>query len=190
MTVLAEAMRRPLEAVETLRIVSHTLDRLRVRWWIDYGTLLGFMREGGMIAWDSDIDLGILAEDMPRVLATEPRLKSRGLDACYHPPGPHRFASGDWFHVTRAPDNPNGVDVFPWYTHGHMLDRARYCDADTIKGREFPVERLLPLTRGAWEGVDVAVPADPAWLVAHRYGPDWRTPVDYKDGVPAMEPTP
>jgi hypothetical protein len=185
-SVLRDAVRMPAHSIETLAILAPSLDDAGIRWWIDYGTLLGFVREGRMIPYDSDIDLGVMADDMAKVLALAPALRKAGLDTCFHVPGLTRYDSGDWFHVTRRPGNPNGVDVFPWYVDGPMFDRRRYCVADRRKGQAFPALRLLPLSRATWEGIEVNVPADPEWFAAHRYGADWRAPVDYRDGVPAL----
>ena len=183
MTVLPDAVRSPQECIETLAGLAPALDAAGVRWWLDYGSLLGYVREGGFIGHDSDIDLGVWGGDMEAAAALAPALKGVGLDACYHPPGPRRFESGDWFHVTRAPGDPNGVDLFPWYQAGAgMLDRTHYASHDVTKGRSFPIARLLPLSRATWEGVGVWVPADPDWVTAHRYGATWRDPIDYRNG--------
>lgn len=60
----------------------HAMQALLAEWdfpyWLDSGSLLGVIRDGEEIAWDSDIDLGIWDDDVPRVLAALPLLSSRG----------------------------------------------------------------------------------------------------------------
>eukprot|EP01094_Clydonella_sp_ATCC50884_P017726 TRINITY_DN3146_c0_g1_i3.p1 TRINITY_DN3146_c0_g1~~TRINITY_DN3146_c0_g1_i3.p1 ORF type:complete len:428 (+),score=74.13 TRINITY_DN3146_c0_g1_i3:491-1774(+) len=43
------------------------LEEHHVRWWSEYGIVLGYEREGGEIPWDGDIDLGADATDMERM---------------------------------------------------------------------------------------------------------------------------
>jgi hypothetical protein len=59
------------------------LDRHGIRHWLDYGSLLGVVRNGRLVPWDSDVDLGILAEDVDRVIALAGEIASAGhrLDA-------------------------------------------------------------------------------------------------------------
>jgi len=38
-------------------------------WWLEFGTLLGFIREGKIIDWDNDLDIGVMEESMtPEIL--------------------------------------------------------------------------------------------------------------------------
>jgi len=46
--------------VETLKEIKHILDDVGVKYWLDFGTLLGAVRDGKFIPWDTDIDLGML----------------------------------------------------------------------------------------------------------------------------------
>lgn len=187
-----------------------------VTWWLDYGTLLGAVRnpmyglEPGIIRHDKDADLGFLASDWEAVLRVDP-----GEGAWAAPPtvggkpNMHRLAAGfEWVHklsrtgnvrdiftagdsikVRLSTTNHTNVDVFPWYIsdgavvqHGRTIPegwfyRKRYVGVDRNKGREFPPERLLPLTTIRWEGRDLPAPADPEWMCAHRYGRGWKRPI-------------
>jgi len=54
-----------------LKIAAQVLDVCRrhgLRVWADWGTLLGAVREKGMIPWDDDIDLMMLREDYERLI--------------------------------------------------------------------------------------------------------------------------
>jgi len=47
------------KAIEALRQVKEVFDNYDVEYWLDCGTLLGAVRNGKIIPWDNDIDLGM-----------------------------------------------------------------------------------------------------------------------------------
>jgi hypothetical protein len=66
---------------KNLRDVKAVFDRAGIRFWLDYGTLLGAVRERRMIEWDSDIDLGTMSDNWDRILHIIPQLQERGFCA-------------------------------------------------------------------------------------------------------------
>lgn len=169
-------------------------------------------QEPGIIAHDKDADVGFLGEDWEKLLAiaepwegpyadehgrAEYHAHALGFHWRYRLPKQklrrthqHSFAAGDSVKVCLSETNHSNLDLFPWYDRPWRGEpdgnryRYHYVHVDRFKGRTFPEERLLPLTRLMWEGVSMPAPADPEWFCEHRYGPLWRTPIHKNnDGV-------
>lgn len=66
-------------------LVKAILDENKISWFLDMGTLLGAMREGDFIAWDNDIDIGVLSsQDLHgKLLQACERLEFEGFDVAY-----------------------------------------------------------------------------------------------------------
>lgn len=54
-------------AIESLRQVKQVLDKHGIEYWLDTGTLLGAVRNGKIIPWDGDIDLGSWDKEFPKI---------------------------------------------------------------------------------------------------------------------------
>ena len=65
--------------VNTLREVREVLNKYKVEFWLDSGALLGAIREGKLIPWDHDIDLGAWYKDLDKIIDACKELKSRGF---------------------------------------------------------------------------------------------------------------
>jgi len=67
------------EAIKVLTQVKRILDKYGVEYWLDCGTLLGAVRDGKFIPWDSDIDLGTWDNQISRLYNTSKELRDNGL---------------------------------------------------------------------------------------------------------------
>lgn len=67
-------------AVKNLRELKEILDTLDIKYWLDWGTLLGAVRNGKIIKWDADIDFGIMDNDWEKIVSTLPELEKRGFE--------------------------------------------------------------------------------------------------------------
>ena len=49
--------------LELLSFVNKICQKYDIKWWLDFGTLLGAIRHENFIPWDDDIDIGIMRKD-------------------------------------------------------------------------------------------------------------------------------
>ena len=45
------------------RCVLQFLAEINIPYWVEWGSLIGFMRHKGITPWDSDMDVGVLDTD-------------------------------------------------------------------------------------------------------------------------------
>ena len=163
-------------------VVHYVLDLLEanhIPYWADYGTLLGAVRHGGIIPWDGDADLSIRAEDLPKLMALQRKVELDGYEWDY-------MDERERVQVRYSRVNRTNVDIFAWRTREDgTLYRKGYCPViDPYKGKDFPLAWLYPLQHLPFEGRTVPAPFEAERLLAHRYGADWRTPLQAaNDGV-------
>lgn len=62
-----------LLSLELLRLFDNICQKYELKYWLDYGTLLGAIRHGGFIPWDDDIDIGMLREDYNKLVDVFPK---------------------------------------------------------------------------------------------------------------------
>lgn len=61
-----------------LRLVTGLLEKHGLTHWLDCGTLLGVVRDGGPIPGDKDVDIGIWEHDLPALQRLAPRFEEIG----------------------------------------------------------------------------------------------------------------
>ena len=65
--------------VENLKEIKRILDDAGVKYWLDFGTLLGAVRDGKFIPWDTDIDLGMMCAEGCKVIARIEEFEKKGF---------------------------------------------------------------------------------------------------------------
>lgn len=162
--------------IRTLAAATKLFDEHDIRYWLDYGALLGAVREGGMIAHDNDADVGILLEDWGKLKQVRPLAESAGFVL--------RFIKHlDYARAQVSYVNRLHVCIFVWHeVRPGWLERPTYMriDEQVGKGRGFPKAWIEERSRVSWEGISVWAPSDPVRMVEHRYGPTWRTPIKHR----------
>lgn len=162
-------------------LTIHNLCRdLGVPYFIDYGTLLGFARDGGFIKHDDDIDLSILP-GFSNKIALARLLLLNGF----------KFKRGFICEsrLTEYAFERDGVsvDFFFEALQGELVGTELYATGGVIVGPNdkirtiSAVRELRAVPRGLHEvdfvGTKTMVPENVEELLENSYGPHWRTPI-------------
>ena len=125
--VIAEDMKRAWAAqLEVLEEVKRVCEILGIKFFADWGTLLGAVRHHGFIPWDDDMDIAMLREDYMRFLSEAPVLleKYYEIKSVYNDPeddtikariinGRHICFEPDFLARFHGCPYVVGIDIFP-----------------------------------------------------------------------------
>ncbi len=157
---------------ELAKFVHELLDRHGIVHWVDYGTLLGAVREGAFIPWDTDVDFGAFEKDREAILALEPEVLAAGHVVDTSGSGTVRI------NFSRL--NEQHVDLYLWREEDGLLrgDQDPKYDWPGLRGRTaFPRRYVEQRTVVALYDQELPAPAPiHDFLVHHRYGPDYMVP--------------
>ncbi len=84
-----------LADAELLRITHEILHKHNLRYWLDYGTLLGAVWHKGFIPWDDDLDICMTREEFNKALLILPD-ELKAFDISFVHPNPGRIAISMW----------------------------------------------------------------------------------------------
>lgn len=164
-----EAARRAI-LTGTAAVLTDLREHGGVAAYLNYGCLLGAVREGRMIAHDCDTDVCYLSDhtDPIDVILESYRLErmmaARGWRTV-------RMSGGDFKVLLPLDDGRTCyVDVFAAFTVGDT-----FYQLGNRSGR-LAREAIVPTRTMVLEGVELPVPRDPEAMLAFVYGPGWRVP--------------
>ncbi|WP_436701311.1 methyltransferase domain-containing protein [Nocardioides sp. BYT-33-1] len=154
----------------TRRAVDDLREHAGVAAYLNYGALLGAVREGRMLAHDSDTDLCYLsAHASPADIVTESyritrAMRGRGWRVL-------RMSGGDVKLLLPLSDGRVcHIDVFAAFHVG-----ATFFQLGNRSGR-LPRSAIEPFSTITLHGHEFPAPRDPEAMLAFLYGPHWRTP--------------
>jgi LicD family len=159
--------------VELTRFAHDLLTRRGVPHWLDYGALLGAVREEALIPWDNDVDMGVLAKDLGKLTDLAREVKAAG----YHLDGSDPYGV---VRINYSKLNEQHVDLVPWYDSDGLLTTTLRGEDEWIgmgDHQSFPrayVDRLEDVLLYG-ERFPAPSPVD-RFLGEHRYGHDYMRP--------------
>lgn len=170
-----DALRPPCctqHLLELTRFLHELLTDHGILHWLDYGTLLGAVREQTFIPWDEDVDFCVLEDDVAAILALEPVITAAG----------HTIDTSDptVIRINFSAVNLLHVDVFPWEKVDGVLrtDFNPDCEWPGNYGHSsFARDYLEELESVSLYDLRLPAPSPVhKFLADHRYGPDYMVP--------------
>jgi lipopolysaccharide cholinephosphotransferase len=170
-----------------LRNSCEILEELGIHYWLDFGTLLGLIRENKLIDWDKDMDLSIRFESDEKIEELISALSNRYPVKLLAPSiRPDSWKLGKYrtikaFHQKYGfiRTDPH-LDFFTQY-RGQYDNQSETTYRSIIAGvnNEIPASFVDELDSFNFEGHEYAIPNHAEDFLALRYGADWRTPKQY-----------
>lgn len=150
-------------ALENLLILRDLFEKHGIPMFLNFGTLLGALREKDFIPHDDDVDVGVFARDRDAILALMPELEKLGFEMRY-------VRDERLYKLERRSSELDFFVAVPkktlrgrrWDLEGKATIAARHLDRlDEIEflGNRFPV------------------PHDPLGVVRSLYGRTWNVPI-------------
>ncbi|GAB6032408.1 hypothetical protein CHUAL_011045 [Chamberlinius hualienensis] len=140
---------------ETARHVFQALKKDGVRYWLEGGSLLGAARNGDIIPWDYDIDIGIYEEDIKnceflRDSVNQPVITEDGFVW-------EKATEGDFFRVQYSQMNHLHVDIYPFHPKNGIMTKNTWMK-NHRQDMEFPEHYLRPLSTIPFVGLQASAP--------------------------------
>lgn len=164
------------------RVLSqlHTaLSDAGILYFVDFGTLLGMIREGHFLGHDADIDLGILDVTSGTQARVHDALSQHGYrlimsywykDRCVAQSYMCGSVKVDFCYYEESPQYS-----CCWLFYCNMKER-NYPSKDFATVYEIKYRPISGIRTIVRQGVEMNVPEDPEQLLEDKYGPGWKKP--------------
>ena len=153
----------------TGKYVFNILQSQGVRFWLEGGSLLGAARNGDIIPWDYDIDIGIYKEDIPKSVHLTQCRKGTFVDDEGFVWDKSQESEGDFFRVQYSETNHLHVDIFPFYSKNGIMTKDTWMKSHK-QDTEFPEHYLKPLTTIDFIGMPVSAPNNWKQFLEYKFG--------------------
>jgi hypothetical protein len=176
-----------MQRLEDILDLLHEHD---IRYWFDWGTLLGYQRHANVIPWDYDIDLCFLKPDYDAVLSLfvgrGGRIGALGIEPDYY----GERESCAFIPIDEDPEKWHGIDLVSYERRAGRVWTlmSPKLVANYAGSYDVPDEWIFPQGRGHFLGRRVRTIANADAHLTHRFG-DWRKfPDDQKPSILTERP--
>lgn len=160
--------------IEFFKKVIDFLEQNNITYWATCGTLLGAIRDKGMIPWDDDNDICIIDNEIPNILNNIEKLKNIDIGFVEHPMFGYKFYDINGKQMDNYNYNYPFVDVFvTQQKNGYYV--YKYTQAFNKWPKEFYTQNeLFPLKKIKYEYYEIYAPSNPKAFLDRAYD-GWQT---------------
>lgn len=163
--------------IETFQDLCKLLNERNIKFWLCYGTLLGYVRENGILKHDFDFDIGLWNDDYSKEL--ESALEAHGFKLM------HQFKSITDYPAFEQTYEKNGVSIDFFYHYANedkiwtnVFYREKF--EDNLEKGLFRIRKLdypkAELQKVTFLNTSVFIPSNAEEYLAEIYGDNWRIP--------------
>lgn len=166
------------EGYKTLWEIDSAMQQIGIKYIVDFGTLLGFVREGGFISHDIDVDIGILYANEKEKLKIKTKMESLG------------FVRSEYFtidsEIKEESYSKQGVKVdffyyekdsiSSWCYIFYRIPNKRYDSLETFSAGKYTYDLINEIEYINIKGHLIPVPKNPEKILIEKYGENWRIP--------------
>jgi tetratricopeptide (TPR) repeat protein len=167
----------PIEdAANALLDLKELFDKHQINFFLAYGTLLGIYRDGEMMSYDKDLDVGLFDEnDRDQIFSTVDKSDKFEIHNFeLHNAETKRYCFGIKHLQTGAL-----IDLFFFVPDGEFFLSGFHQLPSPLLWRF----SIFNLSNIKYRGKNFQIPSDPEKFLVDIYGPDWRIPDPYFDSV-------
>ncbi len=164
---------------QTLKDIDILFNKVGIEYIIKSGTILGSVRNKGLIPWDDDADLTIMPEDVTKLKALEPSLKKLGYGFKYEN---YMYRIYDIKNCARHSkiwgdiDYP-GVDIFvmQYNKDKNIIEYTEATNAKRFPNEWFYPSNYYPRKQYKFGPLDLYGPSNPHPYINRHFGRDWQS---------------
>ena len=154
--------------------VVDTLEENQILYWLDYGSLLGAYRDGAVLEWDNDIDLGVLKESTEQIMSFKGKMNEDGYSLTVH-------CDGNRIKIMDKTNDECHLDIFIWERNSAdtVMPLYSYLREDSTRWKNrscFKYRHIENLSEIELYGRKIKCPSDTGEYLRLRYGDDYMTP--------------
>lgn len=153
---------------KTANYVFKILEQHKIRYWLEGGSLLGARRDGDIIPWDYDVDIGMYKEDVSKLPILQ-YIQTKGPIEDDEGFVWEKAVEGDFFRVQFSRTNRLHIDIFPFYAKDGTMTKDTWF-ASHKQDTEFPEKYLIPLTKIQFIGSNVSAPNNVDEFLELKFG--------------------
>lgn len=158
---------------EALLGFKKVMDKAGILFWLEYGTQLGAVRDGKIIEWDLDGDVGVWLEDIEKMKKLEAEFRKEGMYVAFQK---------DHLYLNYMIDKERGtflsvVDIYTFVieerNNRYWVVRWENGKLFDVKSPAFHYRQFEPVK---FLGTYFRVPILPEKTLEFAYGKNWRVP--------------